>query len=97
MVTTWGSLRHQIRRGLWKGAAAFHTSRFFHREATVTYTLSEVEICALLRVLYRQHISSYGVSGPVVSDLLNRIVHHVGRERYAEYVSGQWPERLKVE
>lgn len=59
------------------------------------FVLDEADMCAILRVLFRGPISTEGTSGPRVHDLLKRIQRHLGPARYAEFVSGAWPERLK--
>lgn len=64
-------------------------------ETTIGVSLSEVEICALLRQLHRQFISREGESGQRLYALLTRLQAHVGADRYAEYVHGPWPERFK--
>jgi hypothetical protein len=59
--------------------------------------LSETEVCALFRQLDRHFIpQNEGRSGPVLQETLRRLRNHVGRNRHEEYVSGDWPTRLKV-
>lgn len=58
-------------------------------------TLTEVETCALLRQLHRATISHEGRSGPILHDLHHRLVTQIGGARYAEFVDGGFPDRLK--
>jgi hypothetical protein len=58
-------------------------------------TMSEREVCAMLRQMFHQSIPYDGESGSIVHDLLNRIQRQVGRDRYNEYVGGPFPDRLK--
>lgn len=60
----------------------------------ITFVLDEADICALLRQTHRQYIPTEGTSGPRFHDLVRRLQTHIGRERYNEFVSGAWPERL---
>lgn len=60
------------------------------------FVLSETDICALMRQLHNVPISTEGTSGPKLHDLLRRLQKHIGPERYAEFVEGEWPKRLKT-
>jgi hypothetical protein len=62
---------------------------------SMNFILTESDICALFRQLDRHHLTHEGRSGPQVHDLLTRLQNHVGRDRVREYVSDEWPERLK--
>lgn len=57
--------------------------------------MSEMEVCALVRQLFRNHIPFEGISGPVVHALLGRIQRQLGASRYSEFVDGAFPDRLK--
>lgn len=61
----------------------------------INFLLTEPELCAVMRQLYRSSIPNEGVSGPMVHDLWRRWVRQLGPARYAEFVDGGFPARLK--